>query len=171
MFDELTHIMLISFKVNDPTRNCMDLDTSLTSFNVPFPLVMRTLESMSQVYQDLFLTMISPQDSFLGSIKRIISHSSVLYIQYYLELVIGFSPKNVSKWGILVTKTARELLWGYEDPVLKILEPFLSGLSTYGHLIGRYSTQSAEYIIEDGSKDQDPGKIQSWNGINSLEDI
>ena len=43
----------------------MDLDTSLTSFNVPFPLVMRTLESMSQVYQDLFLTMIPPQDSFL----------------------------------------------------------------------------------------------------------
>ena len=87
------------------------------------------------------------------------------------ELVIGFSPKNVYKWGILVTKTARELLWGYEYPVLKILEPFLSGLSTYGHLIGRNSTQSAEYIIEDGSKDQDPGKIQSWNGINSLEDI
>lgn len=51
------------------------------------------------------------------------------------------------------------------------MEPFLSGLSTYGHLIGRNSTQSAEYIIEDGSKDQDPGKIQSWNGINSLEDI
>jgi hypothetical protein len=122
-------------EVNDPTRTCMNLDTSITSFNVPFPLVMRTLESMSQVYQDLFLTMIPPQ------------------------------------WGILVTKTARELLWGYEDPVLKILEPFLSGLSTYGHLIGRNNTQSAEYLIEDGSKDQDPGKIQSWNGINSLEDI
>ena len=70
-----------------------------------------------------------------------------------------------------MTKTARELLWGYEDPVLKILEPFLSGLSTYGHLIGRNNTKSAEYLIEDGSKDQDPGKIQSWNGINSLEDI
>ena len=64
IFDAETHIMLISIKVNDPTRNCMDLDTSLTSFNVPFPLVMRTLESMSQVYQDLFLTMIPPQDSF-----------------------------------------------------------------------------------------------------------
>ena len=51
------------------------------------------------------------------------------------------------------------------------MEPFLSGLSTYGHLIGRNNTQSAEYLIEDGSKDQDPGKIQSWNGINSLEDI
>jgi len=75
------------------------------------------------------------------------------------------------KWGILVTKTARELLWGYEDPVLKILEPFLSGLSTYGHLIGRNKSQSAEYLIEDGSKEKDLGKIQSWNGINSLESI
>ena len=56
--------IFISVKVDDPTRNCMDLDTSLTSFNVPFPLVMRTLESMSQVYQDLFLTMIPPQDCF-----------------------------------------------------------------------------------------------------------
>ena len=56
--------LFIPVKVDDPTRNCMDLDTSLTSFNVPFPLVMRTLESMSQVYQELFLTMIPPQDGF-----------------------------------------------------------------------------------------------------------
>ena len=44
-------------------------------------------------------------------------------------------------------------------------------MSTYGHLIGRNKSQSAEFLIEDGSKEQDPGKIQSWNGINSLESI
>jgi len=122
-------------EAKDPTRNCVNLETSVTSFNVPFPLVMGTLENMSPVYQDLFLTMIPPE------------------------------------WGILETKTARQFLWGYEDPVLKKLEPFLSGLSTYGHFIGRNKSRSAEYVIDDGSKDQYPGRILSWNGINSLESI
>jgi len=71
--------MLISIKVNDPTRTCMNLDTSITSFNVPFPLVMRTLESMSQVYQDLFLTMIPPQERF-NKRQSVLSSISVLMI-------------------------------------------------------------------------------------------
>lgn len=121
-------------KNKDPTRNCLDEKILITSFNVPFPLVMRTLENMNEVYQQLFLTMIPPE------------------------------------WKILVTKTASELLWGYEDPVLKILEPFLSGLSTYGHFIGSNNSISSEYLVENGA-DGETGAVKAWSGVNSLENI
>ena len=71
----------------------MNLDTSITSFNVPFPLVMRTLESMSQVYQDLFLTMIPPQESFYTNLGIFWLSQGVVkrFVSYF-----GGSPRNWS---------------------------------------------------------------------------
>ena len=52
-------------------------------------------------------------------------------------------------YGLIIEKTARELVFGYEDPLLVILNeylPFLVPTTTFGYFYGQNNTFSKDWL-------------------------
>jgi len=88
--------------------------------------------------------------------------------QSYSGMLMMMAP---SDWGLFVTKTARELIWKYEDPVFKLIKNFgMIAISNYGHFIGMNNSDSKVYDIGTGADNiRNYGRINKWNNWTDLK--
>ncbi|KAF4077037.1 hypothetical protein AMELA_G00203520 [Ameiurus melas] len=73
--------------------------------------------------------------------------------------------------GLFGTWTVRELLWGYEDPVLKDLHAFDPSLDpNFGLFYKMNGTDDGEYVFYTGKQNyQDFARVDLWRDQSSLE--
>ncbi|XP_051536921.1 lysosome membrane protein 2c [Myxocyprinus asiaticus] len=84
-----------------------------------------------------------------------------------INRVISDLMKSMSI-GVFGTFRVGDLLWGYEDPLLKALKPFVSD-DHFGLFYKKNSTDGDEYVLFTGRQNyQDFARIDEWNGQSSL---
>lgn len=85
----------------------------------------------------------------------------------YAGMLMMMAPKS---WGLFTTKTAKEHIWGYEDPVFKTLVSFKMLKSPmFGHFAGMNESDSKVYEIGTGIDNiRNVGRIYKWNNMTSL---
>lgn len=73
--------------------------------------------------------------------------------------------------GLFTTRTVGELLWGYEDGLLKALKPFKPGLDdVFGLFYKTNASNDGEYVFFTGQKNyQDFARVDTWKGKSSLD--
>lgn len=84
--------------------------------------------------------------------------------------VKGMMPPD---WTLVTNHTAKELIWGYQDPVLTKVKAFKSSITEYfGYFLGQNGTDSKTYGVLDGSSDiRNLARIVSWNEKPNLAPI
>ncbi|XP_053196304.1 lysosome membrane protein 2c [Scomber japonicus] len=72
--------------------------------------------------------------------------------------------------GLFTTRTVGELLWGYEDGLLKALKMLQPGLDdVFGLFYKNNGTNDGEYVFFTGQQDyKDFARVDTWNGGSSL---
>ncbi|TRY97130.1 hypothetical protein DNTS_032786 [Danionella cerebrum] len=79
---------------------------------------------------------------------------------------------DLMKWksvGLFGTYTVRDLLWGYEDPLLKALQTFVKLDDHFGLFYQKNGTDDGDYIFLTGKQNyQDFARIDEWSGQRSL---
>ncbi|CAF2067162.1 unnamed protein product [Rotaria magnacalcarata] len=82
--------------------------------------------------------------------------------------------KNVFNESLFVKHTAREWIWGYEDPLLKAVKsiPILSDLipdDHFGYFYGQNGTDDGLYTVFTGASNINLlNNIDKWNGVSYL---
>ncbi|KAI5091412.1 lysosome membrane protein 2, partial [Silurus meridionalis] len=73
--------------------------------------------------------------------------------------------------GLFGTRKVGELLWGYEDPLLKLLKKFLPSLDpNFGLFYKMNGTDDGEYVFYTGKQNyQDFARVDLWRGQSSLD--
>ncbi|MBN3295512.1 SCRB2 protein, partial [Amia calva] len=73
--------------------------------------------------------------------------------------------------GLFVTRSVREMLWGYVDGLLFALRTFLPDLDpNFGLLYKKNGTSDGEYVVLSGEKNyKDFARIVEWDGKRSLD--
>ncbi|XP_029941472.1 lysosome membrane protein 2c [Salarias fasciatus] len=72
--------------------------------------------------------------------------------------------------GLFTTRTVGELLWGYEDGLLKALKLFQRDLEdVFGLFSKSNASNDGEYVFSTGTQRyKDFARVESWNGSSSL---
>ncbi|XP_069020070.1 lysosome membrane protein 2c [Embiotoca jacksoni] len=72
--------------------------------------------------------------------------------------------------GLFTTRTVGELLWGYEDGLLKALKAFQPQLDdVFGLFYKNNASNDGEYVFFTGQQDyKDFARVDKWNGKSSL---
>ncbi|CAN9504933.1 unnamed protein product [Ophioblennius macclurei] len=72
--------------------------------------------------------------------------------------------------GLFVTRTVGELLWGYEDGLLKALKVLSPELDdVFGLFYKSNASNDGEYVFSTGTKNyQDFARVETWRGESSL---
>ncbi|RXN24608.1 lysosome membrane 2-like protein [Labeo rohita] len=71
--------------------------------------------------------------------------------------------------GIFGTFRVGDLLWGYEDPLLKLIKNILQIDDHFGLFYKKNGTDDGEYVVFTGKKNyQDFARIDEWNGQRSI---
>lgn len=73
--------------------------------------------------------------------------------------------------GLFTSRTVGELLWGYEDGLLKALKLFKPDLEdVFGLFYKNNASNDGEYVFSTGQKNyKDFAKVDTWNGKSSLD--
>ncbi|XP_030005493.1 lysosome membrane protein 2c [Sphaeramia orbicularis] len=73
--------------------------------------------------------------------------------------------------GLFITRTVRELLWGYEDGLLKALSLFQPGLDdVFGLFYKNNGSNDGKYVFFTGQgSSKDFARVDTWNGNSSLD--
>uniref|UniRef100_A0A8C6WV13 Scavenger receptor class B, member 2c n=1 Tax=Neogobius melanostomus TaxID=47308 RepID=A0A8C6WV13_9GOBI len=73
--------------------------------------------------------------------------------------------------GLFTTRTVGELLWGYEDGLLKALKLFKPALDdVFGLFYKNNASNDGEYVFFTGQKNyKDFARVDTWNGKSSLD--
>lgn len=73
--------------------------------------------------------------------------------------------------GLFTTRSVGELLWGYEDGLLKALKLFKPDLDdVFGLFYKNNASNDGEYVFFTGQKNyKDFAKVDTWNGKSSLD--
>jgi len=121
-----------------PELDCQSLDDDITTFNVPYGMIMGMLETPA-------------------------------YIKYK-SLAKMFLPKD---WTFLMSRTAREILWGYDEPGFAKLAAFGVELpKQYGYALGTNGTLSQQYEIDNGvGSIKRVSQVKSWMEMDELNPI
>lgn len=87
----------------------------------------------------------------------------------YRGLLMMMAPAD---WGLFITKSARELIWKYEDPVFKMIKNFgMLPIAHYGHFIGMNNSDSKFYEVGTGADNiRNYGRINKWNNWSDLKE-
>eukprot|EP00887_Chlorella_sp_A99_P005592 scaffold1.g5592.t1 len=108
-----------------------------------------------------------------------------------LEAIIGFGPSAAAKWlellaglvekwgdhqvqGLFTTRTVGELLWGYEDPLLKQAARLLPGVDPTFRLVGNMSgpeeaAAAPPTVVNTGAADlARVWDYEQWQGVSEL---
>ncbi|XP_007895114.2 lysosome membrane protein 2c [Callorhinchus milii] len=98
---------------------------------------------------------------------------TVMDMAQYSNLMV-FAVKAILHFtgeGLFTTRTAHELLWGYQDPLLQsvhILKPDIDG--SFGLFYKMNGTADGDYVILTGEENyMDFAKIIEWSGRKSLD--
>lgn len=108
-----------------------------------------------------------------------------------LEKIDGYAPASAARWlswlaraveawsgadveGLFTTRSARELLWGYDDPLLKRLHWFAPGLDPHFTIVHNISGAAAAAtrpanVMATGARD--PGEVwqaREWRGLTRV---
>uniref|UniRef100_A0A9J7XMV7 Lysosome membrane protein 2-like n=2 Tax=Cyprinus carpio carpio TaxID=630221 RepID=A0A9J7XMV7_CYPCA len=71
--------------------------------------------------------------------------------------------------GVFGTFRVGDLLWGYEDPLLKLIQKFIKMDDHFGLFYKKNGTDDGDYIFFTGKQNyQDFARIDKWNGNSSL---
>nr|VZI15395.1 unnamed protein product [Spirometra erinaceieuropaei] len=71
--------------------------------------------------------------------------------------------------NLFVNKTARELIWGYKDPVLEIVKKLIPIQTEIGIFVGKNGTEDGTYVIRDGfNNPEELGQIVSYHNSSSV---
>ncbi|XP_067340664.1 lysosome membrane protein 2c isoform X5 [Channa argus] len=72
--------------------------------------------------------------------------------------------------GLFVTRTVGELLWGYEDGLLKAIKLFIHDLDdVFGLFYKSNASNDGEYVFFTGQQNyKDFARVDTWNGSSSL---
>lgn len=109
----------------------------------------------------------------LGALAK--AHSffgRVVALQLLLEVLAAFHDPNVD--GLFMTRTVRELLWGYEDPLLQKLKFIAPGLDTRFQLVPNTTASSlhpsSQDIINTGmSNISNVWNTEVWSNHSSIK--
>ena len=109
----------------------------------------------------------------LGALAK--AHSffgRVVALQLLLEVLAAFHDPNVD--GLFMTRTVRELLWGYEDPLLQKLKFIAPGLDTCFQLVPNTTASSlhpsSQDIINTGmSNISSVWNTEVWSNHSSIK--
>ncbi|KAJ0015391.1 hypothetical protein NQD34_009011 [Periophthalmus magnuspinnatus] len=73
--------------------------------------------------------------------------------------------------GLFTTRTVGELLWGYEDELLKALKKFKPDIDyVFGLFYKNNASNDGEYVFLTGLKNyKDFARVDTWNGKSSLD--
>ncbi|XP_067114295.1 lysosome membrane protein 2c [Osmerus mordax] len=84
------------------------------------------------------------------------------------NLIMAYMKSN--NIGLFSTHTVGELLWGYEDGLLKALKLFQPDLDdVFGLFYKTNATNDGEYVFRTGQQDyRDFAKVEQWKGQSSL---
>lgn len=72
--------------------------------------------------------------------------------------------------GVFTTRTVDELLWGYEDPLLKSASTFKRDTDKmFGFMLYKNGTDDGEFVYHTGEADyMDYGRVDTWKGERKL---
>ncbi|VDN43385.1 unnamed protein product, partial [Dibothriocephalus latus] len=71
--------------------------------------------------------------------------------------------------NLFVNKTAKELIWGYKNPVLDIVRKLIPVPTEIGLFVGKNGTEDGTYVIRDGASDpEELGQIVSYRNSSSV---
>uniref|UniRef100_A0A673HHW7 Lysosome membrane protein 2-like n=1 Tax=Sinocyclocheilus rhinocerous TaxID=307959 RepID=A0A673HHW7_9TELE len=71
--------------------------------------------------------------------------------------------------GVFGTFRVGDLLWGYEDPLLKLIQKFITMDDHFGLFYKKNGTDDGDYIFFTGKQNyQDFARIDEWNGQSTL---
>lgn len=71
--------------------------------------------------------------------------------------------------GIFRTFRVGDLLWGYEDPLLKVIKPMVEMDDHFGLFYKKNGTDDGDYVFFTGKQNyQDFARIDEWNGQSTL---
>ena len=86
------------------------------------------------------------------------------YLPAWLQTLVRVFLKQ-ENYGPLVTKTAEELIWGYEDPFLAFINKNLPGVistSKFGFYINQNATDSGLFVADSGKNG-----VENWMSIKA----
>jgi len=93
---------------------------------------------------------------------------------FWRKMAIATGLSGFDNEGMFITRSVKELLWGYEDPALQYLkesDPETYSVSTVGYFINQNTTDDGVYTIDTGANNvSDIGKIRFHKG-RSKHDI
>lgn len=77
--------------------------------------------------------------------------------------------KMLNITGVLTKLTVDELLWGYEDPLLKKAASLKKVQTSFGFMLDKNGTHDGELVYFTGEKDYlDYGRVDTWKGQREL---
>ncbi|AWP15161.1 putative lysosome membrane protein 2-like [Scophthalmus maximus] len=88
-----------------------------------------------------------------------------------LEANLISSYMRAADEGLFTTRTVGELLWGYEDALLKALKTFKPDLDdVFGLFYKTNASNDGEYLFFTGQQNyKDFARVDTWNGQSSLD--
>lgn len=126
------------YEMDYPELDCQSLDDEITTFNVPYGMIMAMLETPAY--------------------------------KSYKSLAKMFLPKD---WKFLMRRSAREILWGYDEPGFAKLATFGVDLpKQYGYAAGTNGSLSQLYEIDNGVENiKRVSEVKSWMEMEELNPI
>ncbi|XP_076139640.1 lysosome membrane protein 2 isoform X1 [Alosa pseudoharengus] len=89
---------------------------------------------------------------------------------FFITPAVKAWMKMLNITGILTTRTVSELLWGYEDPLLKKVSALKKDVEKdFGFMINKNGSHDGEFVYLTGEEDYlDYGRVDTWKGQRKL---
>nr|XP_019937302.1 PREDICTED: lysosome membrane protein 2-like [Paralichthys olivaceus] len=137
--------------------NFLDNDTKLTSVNTKTYIFQLNMSRGPE--SDLIRTVNIPALTVMEKVK-----------DSFIEANLVSSYMKSTGEGLFTTRTVGELLWGYEDPLLKALHTFKPEVdNVFGLFYKSNASNDGEYVFFTGRQNyKDFSRVDTWNGESSL---
>ncbi|XP_033110376.1 lysosome membrane protein 2-like isoform X2 [Anneissia japonica] len=150
-----------SYREYWPKENITFYDNHTISYTAPKTYVFEPSMSVGDPLEDKFTTLNVP----LMTIVNLLQYESgpINGILALIMEIIGYDT--------FLTLSVHDILWGYEDPLLKLAHELnLMPSSYFGFYAGKNNTDDGEYVIYSGEDEvKKVNKIVSYKGQRSLD--